>query len=96
MQAFLDELKAASIPLINAGKPFSSLGDLHDFVAQDRPTGELMRDNILAAKEYGLARTAIVSAPAMVKLQYRRLSEGQEFEFFDSKAEALAWLRGSA
>ncbi|MEM8726062.1 MAG: STAS/SEC14 domain-containing protein, partial [Pseudomonadota bacterium] len=71
-----------------------ALGDFADFVPQDRTTGEAIRDHLMAAQKYGLRKIAIVSGSPLVKMQYKRLSQGVEVEFFDEKTEALAWLRG--
>ena len=92
-QGFLDDVNEAAMPLMKARKPIYALGDFEGFVPQNRETGEAIRDHLLAAQKYGLKRLAVVAGSPLVKMQYRRLSQGVEVEFFDSKTEALAWLR---
>lgn len=93
---FLDDVNAAALPLMKARKPIYALGDFADFVPQDRKTGEAIRDHLMAAQKYGLKRIAIVAGSPLVKMQYKRLSEGVEVEFFDGKTDAIAWLRTQA
>ena len=93
MKAYLRELNDAAAPIVAQRIPIRVLGEMEGFLPQDRQTGEAIRDHLMMSRRYGLQRVAIVSAPVLVKLQYRRLSEGIEVEFFDSKAEAMAWLR---
>jgi hypothetical protein len=93
MKAYLRELNDAAAPIVAQRLPIRVLGEMEGFLPQDRQTGEAIRDHLMMSRRYGLQRVAIVSAPVLVKLQYRRLSEGIEVEFFDSKAEAMAWLR---
>lgn len=90
---FLDDVNTAAMPLMKARKPIYALGDFTGFVPQDRKTGEAIRDHLLAAQKYGLQKLAIIGGSPLVKMQYRRLSQGIDVEFFDSKAEALGWLR---
>ncbi len=93
IQKFLGELNTACLPLVKAHKPIHVLGDMHEFMPQNREAGDAIRDHLMTAKKFGLARVAILSPSALVKIQYRRLSQGVEVEFFDSKTEALQWLR---
>lgn len=93
MQAFLRELNEAAAPIVAQRTPIRVLGEMEGFVPQDRQTGEVIRDHLMMSRKYGLQRVAIVTAPVLVKLQYRRLSQGIEVEFFDSRNEAIAWLR---
>ena len=93
MQAFLRELNEAAAPIVAQRTPIRVLGEMEGFVPQDRQTGEVIRDHLMMSRRYGLQRVAIASAPVLVKLQYRRLSQGIEVEFFDSRNEAIAWLR---
>jgi hypothetical protein len=93
MKAYLRELNDAAAPIVAQRIPIRVLGEMEGFLPQDRQTGEAIRDHLMMSRRYGLQRVAIVSAPVLVKLQYRRLSEGIEVEFFDSKADAMAWLR---
>jgi len=93
MQAFLRELNEAAAPIVQQRTPIRVLGEMEGFVPQDRQTGEVIRDHLMMSQKYGLQRVAIVSAPGLVMLQYRRLSQGIAVEFFDGKNEAIAWLR---
>ncbi len=93
MTSFLAELDSKSLPLVKARKPIFVYGDFTGFVPQDRAAGDAIRKQLLNAQKFGLRRVAIVGASALVKLQYRRLSEGIDVKFFDEKAPALSWLR---
>lgn len=93
MQAFLRELNEAAAPIVAQRTPIRVLGEMEGFLPQDRQTGEAIRNHLMMSRRYGLQRVAIVSAPVLVKLQYRRLSQGIEVEFFDTGNEAIAWLR---
>jgi len=93
MQQFLFDLGEAAKPFMKAGTPFSVLGDLRDFVPQDRATADAIRDSIAAGRRNGLQRFAVVTTSAMVKLQYRRITDGLTVAFFDEPLAARAWLR---
>ena len=90
-----DTLNSTSLPLVKAHKPIYSLGDFTDAIPQDRETAQKIADFLRNAAKFGLIRTAIYGAPALMKLQYKRVSQGIEVEFFDTKAEAVAWLRAN-
>jgi hypothetical protein len=93
MQSFLAALGEAAKPLIKSGKPFSALGDLREFMPQDRDTSNAIRDSISAGTRNGLRRFAVISASSLVRMQYRRIAQSVDVEFFDTMAEATAWLR---
>ncbi|TRD12284.1 hypothetical protein FGU71_10705 [Erythrobacter insulae] len=93
MTAFLGKLDATSLPLVKARRPIVVFGDFTDFVPQDRATGDAIRAQLLNAQKFGLRRVSIIGASALVKMQYRRLSDGIEVQFFDDKITALSWLR---
>lgn len=93
MRAFLEELNQTSLPLVKAGRPILVAGDFSDFVPQDRETAGTIHNHLMNAKKFGLQRVAIIGASALMKMQYRRLSQGIEVEFFDTKDGATAWLR---
>ncbi|MDJ0643995.1 MAG: STAS/SEC14 domain-containing protein [Erythrobacter sp.] len=93
MDKFLFDLGTAAKPFWKEGRAFNSLGDLSEFVAQSRETADAIRESLLLAQKNGMKRFAVVAPPAMVKLQYRRLTEGLDAEFFENETEALAWLR---
>jgi len=93
MQKFLLDLGEAAKPLIKSGKPFGALGDLREFMPQDHETSNAIRDSISAGTRNGLRRFAVISSASLVRMQYRRIAQSVEVEFFDSWAEATAWLR---
>lgn len=93
MQRFLSELTEAAKPFMKAGASFSVLGDFKDFMAQDRATADAIRDSINAGTRNGLKRFAVLSAAPLVQMQYRRIAQGAEVEYFDTLPEAIAWLR---
>ena len=93
MEAFFAELANTLQPIFKARKTYSVLGDFTDAMPQDRATTQVSIDNLKNSQKYGLRRIAIVNASALMKLQYKRMSEGLDVEFFDTKPAALAWLR---
>ncbi|MDJ0641690.1 MAG: STAS/SEC14 domain-containing protein [Erythrobacter sp.] len=93
MRAFLRSLLETSYPIIEQERPIHLLGDLNGFVAQTRDTGEVMRENLMEWRDHGLSRVAIFGASTLAKLQYKRLSDGLDVEFFETKISALEWLR---
>ncbi len=93
MEGFIEDLNKSAWPLVKAGKTLHVLGSMEGFVAQTRETGNIIQDHLVTSRDYGLTRVAICGASALVKLQYKRLSDGLDVEFFDSKLDALRWLR---
>lgn len=93
MQRFLEELNIACVPYVKSRQRIHAVGDMDGFVPQNAETAEKIRTHLMGSKEAGLERVAIIKPSALVKLQYRRISKGIEVEFFDSKADALAWIR---
>lgn len=93
MDAFLVDLAKAAMVFIKQGTRFSALGDLSEFVPQDQETAGAIRDSLLQARQHGLTRFAVVSTSSLVRMQYRRITEGLEVEFFDDVASAKEWLR---
>lgn len=93
MQAFFDQLSETIMPLLKARKPYYSIGDFTDALPQDRETADVIMANLQTAVKFGLRRSAIVNASSLMKMQYRRVAQGVEVEFFDDKAAALEWLR---
>ena len=63
---------------------------------QNRETAQAIRDSLLTGQKNGLKRFAVVSAAPLVKLQYQRITDGLEVDFFDTPRDAEKWLRGSA
>ena len=86
-------LNEASLPLIKQRKAIYSLGDFTTALPQDRETAEKIGDYLRTAKQFGLDRTAIYGAPVLMRMQYKRVAPDVNVEFFDTKAEALQWLR---
>lgn len=95
MKRFLFELGEAAKPFMKAGVPFHVLGDFRDFMPQDRATADAIRDSIEAGARNGLRRFAVVAAAPLVRMQYRRIAQATEVDYFDTAAEGLAWLRRS-
>ncbi len=95
MSQFLYDLGNAAKPFIKEGLPFDALGDLSEFVTQTKETAEAIRNSLLLAQSNGMRRFAVVAPPALVKLQYRRLTEGLDAEFFEDESSAREWLRQS-
>lgn len=93
MKGFLFDLGEAAKPFMKAQTPFAVLGDFKDFMPQDRATADAIRDSIDAGSRNGLRRFAVVNAAPLVRMQYRRIAQAAEVEYFDSKPEALDWLR---
>jgi len=93
MKEFLRDLTAAANPFIRDGVEFVAIGNLVDFVPQDRETADSIRDSLLQASQHGLTRFAVVSPSSLVRMQYRRITEGVDVEFFDDEYSAREWLR---
>lgn len=93
MEAFLTDLARAAGPFIKQRETFTALGNLADFVPQDRATADAIRDSLLLASQNGLTRFAVVSPPPLVKMQYRRITEGLDYAAFDDETSARRWLR---
>jgi hypothetical protein len=93
MKRFLFELGEAAKPFMKGGTPFDVLGDFKDFMPQDRATADAIRDSIEAGTRNGLRRFAVLNAAPLVRMQYRRIDQAAEVEYFETKVEALEWLR---
>ncbi|MEO1730771.1 MAG: hypothetical protein AAFR64_08540 [Pseudomonadota bacterium] len=93
MDAFLQDLARTAMPFIRTKTPFVALGNLADFVPQNRETADAIRASLLQASRNGLVKFAVVSPPPLVKLQYRRIAEGLDAQFFDDEPSARRWLR---
>lgn len=96
MQVFLRELKQSARPYLQWGVPFSVVADMDEFLPQDRQTSAAIRWHLQQARQSGLTRIAIVTRAPLVKSQFRRLAEGIDVAFFDTRLEALHWIRGFA
>ncbi|WP_271078837.1 hypothetical protein [Aurantiacibacter sp. MUD61] len=93
MKAFLHEMNAKSAPLVESGGPIYGLGVMTDMVPANDEVYDYIRNHLMASKEAGLCRVAIIDPPMLVKLSYKKLSEGLEVEYFYSKDKGLNWLR---
>ena len=93
MQSFLVELGRAAKPFIEAGEAFGAVGDMSDFVTQNKETAEAIQTSLGLAQKNGMDRLALVNATPLVQLQYRRLATGLDLDFFDSVTEASTWLQ---
>ncbi len=93
MRGFLFDLGEAAKPFMRSREPFSAMGDLRDFVPQNQETAAAIRESLLAGQSNGMQRFAVVTSSALLKLQYKRITQGLEVEFFDEPRDALAWLR---
>lgn len=93
MEEFLTELARAAVPFMKAKRDFSALGDLSQFVPQDRETAAAIRDSLMQGTQNGLKRFAVVSTSSLVQMQYRRITDGIEVGFFDDIRSAEKWLR---
>ncbi|MEE4199962.1 hypothetical protein [Erythrobacter sp.] len=95
MDGFLKELTGAARPFFKAGEPFNALGDLSAFLPQDRETADAIRQSLMLGRQNGLKRFAVVSTSPLVRMQYRRLTDGLDVAFFDDVEGARNWLRRS-
>jgi hypothetical protein len=93
IQEYFDSVNETAIPLMKARKPIYTVVDFTGFVPQDRETSEAIRDHLVTCVKFGLQRIAIIGASPLTMMQYKRLSQGIEVNFVDSKAEAINWLR---
>ena len=96
MKRFLKDLAEAASIFIDARTPFSSIGDLREFVPQNRETASAIQKSLSIASEHGMQRFAVVSSSSLVKMQYRRITEGLSVEFFETPHEAADWVREAA
>ena len=92
IHAYFDGVNEAAVPLMKARKPIYALVDFTGFVPQDRATGVAIRDHLLACVKYGLKQIAIVGATPLTIMQYKRLSDGIDVQFFDDTTAASAWI----
>lgn len=94
MLSFLADLASAASPFITKRTSFNAIGDLSAFVPQNRATAAAIRDSLLEAQKFGLQRFAVVTESSLVRMQYRRITDGVDVEFFDNGRDAVKWLRG--
>jgi hypothetical protein len=93
MDAFLAEVGKAIGPLLKQKRKLRALGDLRGYVTQTREIGEQMARTLEQAEAVGIERTAIIINSAVLKMQYKRVSEGRNVQIFEDPDAALAWLR---
>lgn len=93
MDAFLREVAKVAGPLLASKGKIRAFGDLTDYVTQTREIGARMADTLRKAESSGIEKTAIVINSVILKMQYKRVSEGRNVEIFSEKTEALSWLR---
>ncbi len=96
IKAFLREMDAKAAPMVMQGGPFSGLGIMRHLNPQAQDVAETIRRHLMAAREAGLARVAIIDPPLLMKMQYRRVSEGLDVQFFNKPEDGLRWLRDNA
>ena len=94
VRELLRDMDRKAAPLVASGRPFDGLGVLRDMATQTRDVAEYLRRHLESSRLAGLRRVAIIDPPALVRLQYQRISNGLEVEFFQSEAEGRAWLQG--
>jgi hypothetical protein len=89
----LRELRVTSLPFIESNQKFRVLGDLREFQVQSQEVADIMVQSQQGALSVGVDKMAIVHSSTLVKIQFRRISEGRSVEFFEDKQSALDWLR---
>lgn len=89
------ELYRAAKPWIESGLKFRVLGDMRDFQVQQQEIADLIRKSQVDSVRLGMEKMAILYSGALMKLQFRRISEVVDIEFFESKVDAIAWLRAN-
>ena len=96
MIEFQRDLLYKAKPLIERRAQIRALGDFRGLVTQTREVADAMRVVIVESAKLGVVKTAIVSDNLLAQMQYKRLNQGVgggEVEIFESKADALHWLR---
>lgn len=92
IKPFLAELDSHALPIAREKRPIYAIGNMRDFVPQGRETAAEIADHLHRSKRAGLRKIAIIDPAPLVKLQYKRVSEGIEVEFFSSEAAGRNWL----
>lgn len=90
----LRDMDAKAAPLVASGRPFDGLGILREMATQTRDVADYLRRHLERSREAGLRRVAIIDPPALVRIQYQRISNGLEVQFFENEAAGRAWLLG--
>lgn len=82
-----------SLPFIETKRTFRVFGDLTEFAVQKQEVVDIMQASQENSAELGVDRMAVQYSSTLVKIQFRRISDALELEFFENRDEALAWLR---
>ncbi|EAQ30631.1 hypothetical protein NAP1_07625 [Erythrobacter sp. NAP1] len=90
---FSRELLEKAKPFYSQGRKMYVLGDLTGFVTQTREIAEGIRLVVSESARLGVVRTAIVTDSQLAAMQYKRINDGINLEIFETKADALDWLR---
>ena len=93
LRALQADLYKAALPFIEAKQPFRVLGDMREFLPQKQEIVELLRDSQQQSAKLGMEKMAILFEQTLTKVQFRRISDMVEIEFFTDRGEALDWLR---
>ena len=86
-------LLAESKPFRDDKKGFRVLGDLREFLVQTREISVLLEQSQTASAAYGVDKMAILYTSILMRQQFRRVSDALECEFFETKTDAIRWLR---
>ena len=82
----------AAAPFIKARQSWTILADYSNAITQPRETAVEIRKSFEMAASMGLKRIAVINSPTLVMMQYKRLVDLVEIEFFANKVDALGWL----
>lgn len=91
-ELFAELIKVAK-PFMDDRKGFRALGDMREFSVQTREVVEQLQLSQDTSAKVGVDKMAIVYSSVLVKQQFRRVSDALQLGMFESKAEALVWLR---
>lgn len=89
------QLFKAAQPFIEAGQTFRVLGDLRDFPVQTREITAQMQQIQEASASFGVDRMALIITTVLVKQQFRRVSDAVNMQIFNTKSDAITWLRAA-
>jgi hypothetical protein len=91
LAAFAKDARAAFDMLAHDKRPVDILADLEGYQPQSQQVlGH--HDFLGTAGTVKIARHAVVTSSALLRLQMRRFYEGIPTDYFDDRASALAWL----
>jgi serine/threonine protein kinase len=92
-KAYWEEFRLKARPLI--GQPWYVLADIADFPPQKDEVREFLEKPMIFARQNGMVRAANLVGSALPKMAIARMSAEMglpAFSFFNSEAEATAWL----